>query len=88
MSNIDENREYVMLAEDPNGLAMPVKVTANGEILIEFVMNGSFSSSTAPKIDDNRTYVSLAENPSNAIFPLNTDSNGYLIIDTTNLIVS
>lgn len=88
MSKIDDNRTYVMLAEDPNGLAAIVKASATGELLIEFVMNGSFSGSTVPKIDDNRTYVSLAENPSNAILPLNTDSNGWLIIDTTNLIVS
>lgn len=77
-----------MLAEDPTGLAAAVKASATGELLIEFVMNGSFSSSTSPKIDNNRTYVSLAENPSNAILPFNTDSSGNLIIDTTDLIVS
>ena len=87
MSNLDDNRDYVILAEY-NGQASPVKCDANGQIIIEFIVSGSTGADKPVAIDDNRTYPSQVENPSNLSQVLVADSNGYLILDTTGLIVS
>jgi hypothetical protein len=88
MSNLDDNREYVLLGEDPTNTVVPLKVSAIGELIIEFVIGTSTGSSKNVATDNNRTPSSSAENPSNLITSLLTDSNGYLIIDTTGLVVS
>lgn len=88
MSKIDDNREYVIMGENPSHTAQAVLATSSGELLIEFVVDGSFGATYDAKIDDNRGVSIIAENPSNNILALITDSNGYLILDTTDLIVS
>ena len=87
MSNIDDNRDYIILAEY-NGLATPVKCDSSGNLIIEFVMGTDVGSDKSIAIDNNRIYPSQSENSSNTSQVLVTDSNGVLVVDTTSLIIS
>lgn len=88
MSNLDENSEYVLLLEDPSGLAIPAKVSTNGELVIEYITDGVNGGTFNPSADGNHTYVGLSERADGTLSPLLVRSTGELDIDTTNLTIT
>lgn len=89
MAKQDENRGYVLMGEDPSGNAIPLKISADGELVVQYVTPTTSSGSSNPtNLDENRAYTELAQNPSDVADPMVCDSRGYIKFDTTHLIIS
>jgi len=74
----DANYVYTLLGEKPDGSIVPLKVSTDGELVIEYVVNGSSTGNQTPKEDDNYVTVNMAENNDLAV-SLITDSQGRVV---------
>jgi len=81
---IDDNREYVAMADDGSGNALPLLVDPSTGALLVGVYYLPETAATIPtsKIDENHEGAALAVNELGNIQPLVIDSrNGYLRVD-------
>ena len=75
----DANYVPVLLGERPDGTVAPVKVTADGELVVVYVINGAVTTNQTPKEDANYVPVNMAEY-NGSTTSLITDSSGKVIV--------
>jgi len=75
----DDNYVSPLLGENPTGQVVPLKVSSNGELVVEFVVSGTSTANRNSKVDDNYVTSNQAEYNGLATSLL-TDSFGRVIV--------
>lgn len=75
----DDNYVSPLLGENPTSQVVPLKVSSNGELVVEFVVNGTSTANRNSKIDDNYVTSNQAEYNGQTTSLL-TDSFGRVIV--------
>lgn len=84
MGKIDDNNNYVLMGEDPDGNPKAISIdNTTGYVNVVATDTANTPSTQNATVDKNNRYVTLVEMPDGTVIPLLTDESGNVYINYT-----